>query len=382
MSISPPEKRLSLNNMRKYRNQLIVGIIFTSAVAVIVALISNVGELAEKLSDFPLWLLIPIIVMKLVNWTMSYMEWHYFLHVIHVYPVFRGTTQPAIPPDQPATIRVSDSLILWVASLPLALSPGKVAEILKAIILKSMNQTPISRSSPIIIAERLVDGIAVVTLVGISALVASDHIFISDDVSANYIRGILIGITIIMILLISVIQFRKAAYWLINLLTTIPFFQRYTNEIRAIYDSSYHLAKIRHLLPTTFFGITAYFTDCIGFYIMLIGLGETPSVRLFAQATFILGFSVVISAVSALPGGAGGREVTVGAFLTNVVGMSSAATGAAVLMIGVFQIWFGTLVGIIVGLIFRKRLFPPNLEAEIEAYEHQHNDKTMPQPSL
>jgi uncharacterized membrane protein YbhN (UPF0104 family) len=115
---------------------------------------------------------------------------------------------------------------------------------------------------------------------------------------------------------------------------------------------------------------------------MLIGLGETPSLKLFAQATFILGFSVVISAISALPGGAGGREVTVGALLRNVVGMGSGATGAAVLMIGVFQVWFGTFIGIIVGLIFRKRLFPPSLEDEIKAYEHQQDDQAMPQLSL
>lgn len=368
--------------MQKYRNQILVGIVFMIAVVIAVVLLSNASELADKLDDFPMWLFLPIIGLKLLNWVLRYMEWHYFLHIIEVYPVFRGQTQSANPPDQPATIHVTDSFILWVASLPFALSPGKVAEILKAIILKSMNQTPVTRSGPIIIAERLVDGIAVVLLVGISALVAGDYIFVADDVSAQYIRGILVGISIFMIMLIAVIQFRKAAYTLTNLFTNFPFLKRYTDEIKTIYDSSYNLAKLRHILPTTFFGITAYFTDCIGFYIMLIGLGESPSLKLFGQATFILGFSVVISAISALPGGAGGREVTIGALLRNVVGMGSGATGAAVLMIGVFQVWFGTFVGIIIGLIFRKRLFPPSLETEIEAYEHQQDDQAMPQPSL
>lgn len=368
--------------MQKYRNQIFIGILFMIGVIIVVILLSNAKELANKLESFPLWLFIPIIGLKLLNWILRYMEWHYFLHIIDVHPVFRGQTQPAIPLDQPATIRVSDSFILWLASLPFALSPGKVAEVLKAIILKSMNQTPITRSSPIIIAERLVDGIAVVSLVGISALVASEYIFITDDVSTQYIRAILIGITIFMILLIGIIQFRKIATKIIDLLSKLPLLRRYSEEIKTIYASSYDLAKIRHILPTTFFGITAYFTDCIGFYIILLGLGEKPSIHLFAQATFILGFSVVISAISALPGGAGGREVTVGALLRNIVGMGSAATGAAVLMIGIFQVWFGTFIGIFVGLIFRKRLFPPTLEDEIKAYEQHQEEKSIPQPSL
>ncbi len=357
--------------MRRYRNQIVLSLAFMAVVLVLVVLLSNAHQLADKLGDFPLLLFIPIIGLKVINWILRYLEWHYFLHIIDVYPVLRGETRPAPAPDQPATIRVQDSFILWMASLPFALSPGKIAEVLKALILKSMTQTPVSRSAPIIFAERLVDGIAVVLLVGISAAVAGDSLFAAEDVSADYIRAILIGAVVFMLLLIGIIQFRSSATHLITQLGRLPLIGRLEPSIHALYESSYDLAKIRHLAPTTFFGIGAYFTDCIGFYLMLVGLGETPSGDLFVQATFILGFSVVISALSALPGGAGGREITVGALLKGVVGMGGAATGAAVLLISFFQVWIGVLVGLLVILIFRKRLFPPSLEAEIEAYHRE-----------
>lgn len=336
-----------------------------AAVLIAVVLLSNAQELAHKLGSFPLWLFIPIIGLKVVNWVLRYLEWHYFLHIIDVYPVIRGETRPPLPPDQPATIRVSDSFILWMASLPFALSPGKIAEVLKALILKSMTHTPVVRSAPIIFAERLVDGIAVILLVGLSALVAGDAIFQTED--ARYIRGVLIGTVLFLVVLIGVIQFRPIAHALLDILGRLPFLRRFRGGIQTLYESSYDLAKIRHLTPTTLFGVGAYFTDCIGFYLMLTGLGETPSPELFAQAVFILGFSVVISALSAMPGGAGGRELTIGALLKALVGMSTAATGAAVLMIGILQVWFGALIGVVLALIFRERLFPPSLDDELKA---------------
>ncbi len=357
--------------MRKYRNQVLLGIAFMAAVLVAVIILGDARELAHHLADFPLWLFIPIIGLKLANWILRYLEWHYFLHIIDVNPVLRGETRPAPTTDEPATIRVQDSFLLWIASLPFALSPGKIAEVLKALILKNMTDTPITRSTPIIFAERLVDGIAVMLLVGVSAATAGSSIFAVDNLSAQYVRGILIVATVFMIALIITIQFRRAAYALIRYGGCLPLLGRYEDGIRTFYDSSYDLAKLRHLTPTTLFGIAAYFTDCIGFYIMLLGLGQAPSGALFAQATFILGFSVIVSAISALPGGAGGRELTIGALLKEIVGMTGAANSAAVLMIGIFQVWFGTLVGIVVALLFRQRLFPSSLENDIAAYEQQ-----------
>lgn len=350
--------------MQRFRNQVLIGMAFMAAVLIAVVLLSNARELGHQLGTFPRWLFMPIIMLKVVNWILRYLEWHYFLHVIEVYPVIRGKTSPPLPPNQPATIRVSDSFILWMASLPFALSPGKIAEVLKALILKSMTHTPVVRSAPIIFAERIVDGIAVILLVGLSAMVAGDAIFQGDN--APYIRGVLVGTVLFLLALIGLIQFRPLAQALLNRLHYLPLLRRFQGGIQTLYNSSYDLAQIRHLVPTTLCGLGAYFTDCVGFYLMLIGLGEPPSAALFAQAVFILGFSVVISALSAMPGGAGGRELTIGALLKTLVGMSPAATGAAVLMIGILQVWFGAFIGISLALIFRKRLFPPSLVAELQ----------------
>jgi uncharacterized membrane protein YbhN (UPF0104 family) len=366
--------------MRKYRNQIIGSMVFMVAVVVVVIMLSNARELAQKLGEFPLWVFLPIIGLKWVNWTLRYFEWQYFLRVIGVKTVLHGRIAPARSPDQPATVRAQDSFILWMASLPLALSPGKAAEIIKAIVFKNMTGVPVSRTAPIIIAERLVDGLAVVFLVMVSALIGGSELFASEEISASYVQGLIVFAIVFMVAIIAVIQVRPLALAMIGLTGRLPFIGRFNQTLLTVYESSYDLARLRHIARTVFYGMGAYFCDCIGFYFMLLGLGETASTELFTQAVFILGFSVVVSALSALPGGAGGREFTIGAMLTGIVGMSSGATGAAVLMIGIFQVWFGVMIGIILALIFRKRLFLPNLEAEIEAYERQ-KEEHLEQPA-
>ena len=145
--------------------------------------------------------------------------------------------------------------------------------------------------------------------------------------------------------------------------------RRVAGPLRTLYDSSYELLKLRHLIPTTLLGIGAYFTDCVGFYLILRGLGVDGSPLLFGQTVFILGFSVIVAALSAMPGGAGGRELTIGAMLTGMVGLSKGDAGTATFLISIFQVWLGVLLGLVVLALARHVLFPPALRAELAAYE-------------
>ena len=58
-------------------------------------------------------------------------------------------------------IRERDSAVLWIAGLAMSISPGKVAEVLKALVLRHLTGMPFARSAPVIFMERLVDGLAI-----------------------------------------------------------------------------------------------------------------------------------------------------------------------------------------------------------------------------
>jgi len=78
---------------------------------------------------------------------------------------------------------------------------------------------------------------------------------------------------------------------------------------------------------------------------------------------------VIVASISTLPGGAGGRELTIGPLLTAIFALSKPDAGTATFLIGLFQLWVGVLLGLVVIAVFRRTLFPPALEEEIAAYE-------------
>ncbi|MBN1563161.1 MAG: flippase-like domain-containing protein [Anaerolineae bacterium] len=353
--------------MRQYRNQVLAGLLFITIVLIAVVAVTGADELAANLEDFPLWVFIPVFLLKCLNWALRYVEWRYFLGVIGVRTARGLRERPAPNPDAPV-IRERDSVVLWLAGLTLSISPGKLAEVLKAVILKHLSGLDFSRGAPVIFLERLVDGLAVIPLTAIAMLAVSDSLD-TGDVSLGYVRAVLIGVLIALSLGIVAIQIKSLAFWFLDLVKNWPGLRRIHGALRNLYASSYDLIKLRHLIPMTLIGVAAYTSDAVGFFLLLRGLGIEGGWTLFGQATFILGFSVIIASLSTLPGGAGGRELTIGPMLISIVGLSKADSGTATFLIGLFQLWVGVLLGLIVIAVFRATLFPAGIEDEVTAYE-------------
>jgi uncharacterized protein (TIRG00374 family) len=358
--------------MRKYRNQVLAGLLFITIVLIAVVAVTGAGQLADRLGDFPLWVFVPVFLLKGLNWTLRYAEWRYFLGVLGVRTVRGLPERPASSADHPPTIREQDSMVLWMAGLTLSISPGKLAEVLKALVLKHLTGLDFSRGAPVVFLERLVDGLAIIPLTTVAMLAVGGSLN-TGDVSLSYVRAVLVGVSVVLVVGMILIQIRPLALWGLDLVENWPGLRRIHGALRNLYDSSYDLIKLRHLIPTVMLGMSAYTTDCVGFFLLLRGLGIDGGWTLFGQAAFILGFSVIIASLSALPGGAGGRELTIGSLLTGVVGLSKADAGTATFLIALFQLWIGVLAGLIVIAVFRNTLFPPALEDEIAAYEVVHD---------
>ncbi len=354
--------------MHRYRNQVLAGLLFISAVLIGVIAVTGTDALAGELGSFPLVIFVPVFLLKCANWALRYGEWRYFLGVVGIRTVRGLRTPPTPAPDAPPTIRERDSAVLWLAGLTMSISPGKLAEVLKALVLKNLTGIDFSRAAPVIFLERLVDGLAIIPMTLIAMLAVGGSLD-GGDVSLSYVLAVLIGTTVALGAGIILIQIRPLAFWALALVENWPGVRRIHGALHNLYASSYDLIKLRHLIPTVLLGIGAYTTDCIGFYLILTGLGVDGTWTLFGQATFILGFSVIVASLSTLPGGAGGRELTIGAMLTGVIGLSKTDSGTGTFLIALFQLWVGVLLGLVVIALFRRTLFPPALEDEIAAYE-------------
>jgi hypothetical protein len=129
------------------RNKLLLG--FGLGVAVVLGLVifSDLRELSRTLESFA-WELIPLILgLTLLNYALRFVKWHYYLGRIGA----RG-------------VGLGSSLAIFLSGLTMAMTPGKVGELLKSVLLRRVAGTPVAASAPIVMAERLTDGVALLFL--------------------------------------------------------------------------------------------------------------------------------------------------------------------------------------------------------------------------
>lgn len=340
--------------MRKYRNRILIGLAIGFVIYVSLLLLINTEALIAELQAFPWLLLVPVILLKFGSWFFRFVEWHYFLGVI----------------GARTKISVFDSAVLFISGFSMAVSPGKAAEVLKAVVLKNKTGTPIAAGASVVIAERVVDGLAVIILAFVALMIGGDSINLGGFGPLIYLSAGLLGAGLV------AVRIRPLAYFVLDQIRRLPFVRRLHAALVEFYESSYEIFRSRHLLPTTGFGMVAALGDAVGFVIILSGFGLEPTWTLFLQAVVIICLSSAIGALSGVPNGAGITEVSVSAMLMVIVApqnplLTAPVAAAAALVEGFFHKWFRVFVGLATGVIFRRRLFPPAIEAEISAMEHE-----------
>ena len=95
------------------------------------------------------WTAFPVaLLLTLVNATLRFGKWHYYVRRIGARPTLR------------------DSALIFVAGFALSVTPGKTGEFLKAYLLHRRSGAPAWKAAPITLAERATDGFAVLVLAG------------------------------------------------------------------------------------------------------------------------------------------------------------------------------------------------------------------------
>src|SRR5438309_188150 len=95
--------------------------------------------------------------------------------------------------------------------MAMAMTPGKVGEVLKSYLLKQVRGTPIATSAPIVVAERLTDGIAMLFLSAAGLLLF------------DYGRPVMVGIAVFVVVFLFVFQNRTLFERLLERGERVPF---------------------------------------------------------------------------------------------------------------------------------------------------------------
>lgn len=309
------------------KNKLLLSLVFGLVVIAALAFVSDLPQTLAALENFD-WRFLPFVLgLTLLNYTLRFVKWHWYLGLIG------------------ARLPLERSLSIFASAMSMVMTPAKVGEFLKAYMLRVTDEVPLARSAPIILAERISDGFAMIMLsiVGLAFYQPA--------------WPVLAFLIVVMGGAALVVQSRAVSLRLIALGERLPLISRRSRALHQGFQSAHVLFHWRNLLASVALGIVSWAGECLAFYLVLVGLGIPPTTTVLLQATFIFAFSTVVGAVSALPGGLGAADASIGGLLIILLNLSKELSVAATVLIRLCTLWFGVGIGLVALFLYRKRFF-------------------------
>ncbi|HZQ07408.1 MAG TPA: lysylphosphatidylglycerol synthase transmembrane domain-containing protein [Anaerolineae bacterium] len=322
--------------LEKHRNKILLSVLFAVVVYAVLLLVSDTSKLVVQVRDFQ-WELLPIIVgLTLFNYALRFVKWHYYLGVVGVNNLYWF-----------------DSVLVFLAGFSMTLTPGKAGEFLKSYLVKQRVGTPVAVTSPIVLAERLTDGVALLIL-------AASGLLIFDS---PQVRFVLLLVIVIAAMIVGLVQRRALANRLMRWMQRAPLLATRMHYIQAFYSSAYSLLQFKSLAIAVGLGIVSWAGECFALALILVGLGIPFSWTLVALSAFAMGFSTLAGALLLVPGGLGVAEASIDGLLLAFGRapwlpegtISQPISAAATLMIRFATLWFGFLLGLLcLGIVQRR----------------------------
>lgn len=298
--------------------RLIGGLIFGFLVFVLLILFADLRQVSNSIYKFH-WGLYPVVLaLTLWNYLLRFVKWQYFLRLVGV-------------DDLP----VLTSARLFVAGFPLAVTPGKIGETLKGFWLGRLTGIPAARGISAVLAERISDGLAMLALSSLGIFTYPRY-----WPAFTVVLGLLLAVIVLS-------QIRPLAIWLLDLGERIPLIERFAHPLHEFYEGSFALFRPKSTGLAVCLGVISWLAEGIGFYLILVGLGLTPGWVLLSLAVFILSFSTVIGAISALPGGLLATDASLVGMLVLLIDLNPETATAATLLIRFATLWFAVILGLI-----------------------------------
>ena len=141
-----------MKRSRSLRNRILLPVVGGIILYILMSIWANVGQLREAFAEFELLWLPVVLALAFLNYILRYCKFYYYLHVLGI------SLKPAI------------GFLVFLASFVMAITPGKLGEVLKSVFIKDLTGAAKSRTAPIVVAERVTDLLAfiILMLLGIS----------------------------------------------------------------------------------------------------------------------------------------------------------------------------------------------------------------------
>jgi uncharacterized protein (TIRG00374 family) len=290
---------------------LLTALIYAASVFAAYRLIDDASM--RKALSLPLSLLCGMLALSLLNYLVR--TWRWVALCAHL--------RIEIPP-----IRNS---YYYLAGYALTATPGKAGEAIRLWWMRSAHEVPYLRSFPVMIADRAIDAWALLLLAVLSSSAFAAYLWQSVLLAA-----IVIAVSLPLVFPQLLEPPIRVAFRL------MPAKRRLWVRARQLARSLRELAHPRTYGVTLIPTMLGWVAECYALYLLLQYFGAEVELT---TAVFVFCFSMLVGAVSMLPGGLGSTEATM-VLLLKAMGVDLGTAVAATAIIRMTTFWFAIVVGL------------------------------------
>jgi uncharacterized protein (TIRG00374 family) len=315
-------------NIANLRNRLLFSMFLGILVFAGLLAYGDFRAVALSFGDFQWWLFPVILLVTCGNYALRFIKWEYYLRVIDV-----------------RNLRRLDSFLIYFSGLGMTVTPGKVGEWLKSYLLKEVHGTPVTKSAPILLAERLTDSVALLIICAFGVIA-----FATDT------WPIVAIIAALSIIAVGISRHRPTSLGIVRFLAGLPLLRRFTGHLEEFYESTYTVMAPRGLVLMTALSVVSWSFEVVAYFLTLVGLGVEANLDTLLKAAFILPISTLAAAIAFTPGGLLVAEIGLTGLSRRLLDLTRDTATVGTVIIRVATLWFGVVVGLIAFVILARRL--------------------------
>ncbi|MES1927148.1 lysylphosphatidylglycerol synthase transmembrane domain-containing protein [Salinisphaera sp. T31B1] len=271
-----------------------------------------------------------ILGLSLINYALRFGRWHGYLHWLgeHV-PVLRHA-------------------VIYLAGFALTTTPGKAGEGLRSVYLARLG-VPYPHSLAAFFAERFLDLLAI-ALLSMLVLIAF----------SGYVWWVIAPIVALGVMLVAIRQRRLLEALQRRTAKPETRIQSMLQSIATAWDQAFALMANRPLYAGLAVGLLAWAAEGVSLFVIAHGLGIELALE---TAIGIYAVSMLVGALSFVPGGLGGTEAVM-ALLLKLSGVDGSTAIAITLIARIATLWFAVVIGLVAlgGLEIDRRRRPRALD--------------------
>jgi glycosyltransferase 2 family protein len=287
------------------------------AIAVFAALsvAGDVRALGYSLTQFRFSALLIALGLVLGNYALRFLRWQYYLKTLGL------------------RVDIGFSALVFLAGFIMSVTPGKMGEVLKSFLLNEYRGISISRTASGVVAERLLDLVALVFLVSLA--------------SVRFPSGLLVAAlgALLVLAIVLVCTVRPLGEFVLAQLPGRGPLGRLTPRLREAYGALQELTRAGPFAVGASYATLGWSLECLATWYVVRGFDEGAMMSV-AGASFSYAAGTLAGALAMLPGGLGVAEIGMSSlFRVADPSISLATAAAATILVRLCTLWFGVAVG-------------------------------------